>query len=131
MQGQSDAGVAEIDGDEAYDESEGGSDFEVDETLDAHAANAFQIAVACDSGDERREDQRRDDGLDEAQEYIAEDTKVDRNRRRVEAQLRTRDHGNKNPGGERAPLPSKDREQPDCGTAQSDSDVRERLRGQS
>ena len=70
-------GSAEIDGDEAEDKSEGGGDLEVDETLDAHAPDALQVAVAGDAGDQRCEDERSDDGLDQAKKDVAENTQVD------------------------------------------------------
>ena len=41
----------------------------------------LDVARARDPGDERREDERRDDHLDQAQEQLAERTEVDRRRR--------------------------------------------------
>ncbi len=89
--------MAEIDGGEADREGQGRHDFEIDETLDAHATYALEVAMAGDSGDQRRQNQGGDDGLDEAQKYVAEDTQVDRDTRCVEAQFGAGDHRDKDP----------------------------------
>ena len=58
------AGAAEIYGDESDHQRQRRDDFEIDERLDAHAANFFQIGVARDAHHQRAEDQRRDNYFD-------------------------------------------------------------------
>jgi hypothetical protein len=58
--------------------------------------------VARDSGYQRGEDERCDDGLDETQEDIGEDAKMNSEDGRVEAKLGTRDHRDKDPWSQRS-----------------------------
>ena len=73
-----DAGPHDVDGHQADEERERRHDLEVDERAQAHAADDLDVPGAGDAGDERREDQRRDDHLDHAQEDLAEGTEVER-----------------------------------------------------
>ena len=43
------------------------NDFKVQQCLDAHAANLFQVGVSGDADHQRAEDERRNDGLDQAE----------------------------------------------------------------
>src|SRR4029077_897308 len=92
------AGTADIDGQQTDHKRQRGEHLEVDEALDADAADSLQVAVSRNSCDEGGEDQRSDDRLDESKEDIAEDTERDRKKRSVEAQLRPGNHGDKDPG---------------------------------
>ena len=62
--------------DQADHERERRDDLEVDDGAQAHAADDLHVAGAGDAGDQRREDQRRDDHLDQAQEELAEGPEV-------------------------------------------------------
>ncbi len=70
---EADTGFGDVDRQQADDEGQGGDDLEVDERLDAHAADAFEVAVTGDADDEGGEDERGDDGLDQAQKDVGED----------------------------------------------------------
>lgn len=120
LRGQAYSGAADVDGDEADDKGQGGRDLEVDEALNAHTSDAFEIAMAGDAGDESGEDERSDDGLDEAQKDVAEDTQTDRGRWGVEAQFGAGYHRDKDPRSEGAAAQGVDRQQPNRGTAQAD-----------
>ena len=52
-----------------------------------------------DSGDEGAEDERGDDGLDEAEEDVAEDVEVEGEGWGVEAELDAGEHGPEDPDG--------------------------------
>ena len=52
-----------------------------------------------DSGDEGAEDERRDDGLDQAQEDVAEDVEIEREGWGVEAEFDAGEHGPEDPDG--------------------------------
>ena len=99
-EGEADSGFRDVDGGEADDEGEGGEDFEVDEALDAHAADGLHVAVSGDAGDEGGEDEGGDDGLDEAEEDVREDAERDGKGGGVEAEFGTGEHGDEDPGGE-------------------------------
>ena len=71
-------GFDDVDRDEADDERERRDDLEVDDRAQAHPADHLEVAGAGDAGDQRREDQRRDDHLDQAEEQLAERPEVDR-----------------------------------------------------
>ena len=66
------AGFGEIDHRQSNKKSRGGSDLEKDERFESHAANFFQRARARDAYDDGRENQRRDDRLDQINENVAE-----------------------------------------------------------
>ena len=71
-----DAGLADVDGEQADDQRERRDDLKVDERLDAHAADALDVAVAGDADDEHGEDERSDDALDEPKEDVGEEAQV-------------------------------------------------------
>ena len=96
------AGFGEIDGEDAEEKSDGGDGFEVDETFPADAADFAEVAVTGDAGDQRAEDERRDDDFDEAEENVAEESRVGGEGGSVEAEFETGEHGEENPEGERA-----------------------------
>ena len=57
-------------------ERDGSDDLEIDDRAHPHAADHLDVAGAGDAGDQRREDQRRDDHLDHPQEQLAEGAEV-------------------------------------------------------
>src|SRR5205814_10082512 len=73
--GKSDAaaGLGEVNDGEPDEERGGRDDFEVDERFRAHAPDFFQRAAAGDPDDDGGENQRRDDGLDEVEEDVAQE----------------------------------------------------------
>ena len=81
---------ADIDGGETDDDRDGGDDFEVDQALQPDAANPFGIAVPGDSGDQRAQNQRRNDHRDQPQKNIAEDAQSARRRAASRNQFRRR-----------------------------------------
>jgi hypothetical protein len=72
-EGNADAGPGEVDDGQPDEERRGGDDLEVDERFRAHASDLFQRAAAGDPDDDGGENQRRDDGLDEVQEDVAQE----------------------------------------------------------
>ena len=70
-------GLHDVDRDQADDQRDRRDDLEVDDRAQAHPADDLDVARAGDAGDQRREDQRRDDHLDHPQEQLAERTEVD------------------------------------------------------
>src|SRR4029077_15329841 len=75
------AGAAYVDGGETDEQRDGGDDFEIDQGLEAEAAYALEIGVACDADYERAEEERGDDDADEAEGDGAEEMAVCRERR--------------------------------------------------
>ena len=72
-----DAGLRDVHRDEADHQRERRDDLEVDDRAQPHAADDLEVPGAGDAGDQRREDQRRDDHLDQPQEELAERPEVD------------------------------------------------------
>src|ERR1700730_5442291 len=70
------SGAADVDGGEADQQRDGGDDFEVDEGLEAEAADFFEVGVAGDTDDERAKEERGDDDANEAKENGAEELEV-------------------------------------------------------
>src|SRR5581483_388872 len=66
---------------EAEEQRDGRGELEVDDRLQSDPAHRLEIAGAGDADDERREDQRRDDHLDHAQEGVGERLDADAERR--------------------------------------------------
>ncbi len=60
----------------------------------------LEIAVAGDSGDERAENERRDDYCNEAEKNVAEDAQVLGDVRPVETNFAAGEHGEENPVGQ-------------------------------
>ena len=75
------AGTRDVHRDEADEEGDRRDHLEVDDRAHAHAADRFHVARPRRAGDQGREDQRRDDHLDQAQEQLAERPDVLRPRR--------------------------------------------------
>ena len=118
--GQADTGFADVDREQADDQGERGDDFEVDEGFQADAADAFEVSMPGDADDERGEDERGDDGLDEAKKDVGEDAGLGGGLWRVKTELRAGDHGDKDPGREAAATEGHDREQGDAEPTQRD-----------
>ena len=74
------AGAADRDGRPPDEQRERRDDLEIDQRLDAHAADLSQVGMAGDADDERGEQQRRDDGPDQPQEDLAEHAQLGRHR---------------------------------------------------
>ena len=96
------SGPSEVDGDEADHEGEGRHHLEVEESLDAHSADLLEVGVPRDAHHDRREDEWRQDRLDEPEEDLAEQAQRDRELRPIVADLGAGDHGDEDPGRERA-----------------------------
>src|SRR5271168_5420646 len=94
--------MAQVDGGEADKKRNGGDDFKIDQTLDADAAHGAQVAVTRDAGDERGQDERGDDDLDQAQKNVAQEAQAFGELRMVQADFKSEQHGEKDPEGERA-----------------------------
>ena len=69
----SDAGLGEVYCTESDEESKGGYDLEVDNRLETNAAYLLEASGSGNTDDQCREDERRDNDLDEAQENAAQD----------------------------------------------------------
>ena len=69
---QADARFEEIHREQPDHQGERRDHLEVDHRAQADAADGFDVTRAGDPGDERAENQRRDDHLDQAQEELAE-----------------------------------------------------------
>ena len=98
-----DPGMRKMDGDEADDEGSRGEHFKVEQRFPAETPHAGRAAVARDAGHQRSEDERRNDGADEAQKDVGEDAGGKRGMRQIEAVLNAENHGEENGEGERAP----------------------------
>ena len=72
-----DAGLDHVDGDEADDECQRGDDFEVDQRAESHPPDDLHVTGTGYPRDQRREDQRRDDHLDQPEEELAEGPEID------------------------------------------------------
>src|ERR1700687_2933640 len=108
----------------ADEHGKGGDDFEVDEGLDAQAADFLQIGVASDADDENAEEQRGDDDFDEAEKNGSEELQVDCDRGPVVAKLRAGEKADKDPSRQRAPGRSIGRDENDREPAQERRDKR-------
>ncbi len=93
---------------------DGRDDFEIDQRLDAEAADFFQIGVAGDSDNENTEEQRRDDDLDEAQENSAEELQIHRDGGRVVAEFRAGEKADENPSRQRTARSGIRRDEKNC-----------------
>ncbi len=93
--------AADMNGRVADEHGDSRDEFEIDERLDAEAADFLEVRVAGDANNENAEEQRRDDHLDEAQKNRAEELQVDCDRRPVVAQLRAREKADENPSRQR------------------------------
>lgn len=70
------------------------------------------------AGDERGENQRRNDDFDQAQENVAEDAQVFGELRIVEPDFKAEQHGEEDPESERAPAEGGDGEEEECGVTE-------------
>ena len=129
-QGEANSGMGEINCNEAYRQREGGNNFKIDKAANAHAANAFQVSMASDAGDESAEDEWGDDGLDEAKEDVGEDAEMDGEVGSVEADLGAGYHGGEDPRSNGAAADGEDREDQDGGPAKALTDYGQTRRGE-
>src|SRR5258708_9280718 len=84
------------------DEHRDGRDqFEIDEQLDAEAANFFQIRVTGNANDKNAEEERRDDNFNETKKNRAEQLQIDGDGRPVVAKLRAGEKADENPARQR------------------------------
>src|ERR1051325_3248257 len=89
---------------------DGRDHFEINEGLDAEAANLLEIRVAGNPDHKNTEEQRRDDDLDEAEKDVAQNSKMLGKCRRIEAKFETGEHRDEDPERERPPA--------NCGVSQ-------------
>ena len=64
-----------------------GGGVEVDDRLEAHAANLFEVGMARDADDQRGEEKRCDDRLDQVEKDLAEHAELNRSVRPVVTDL--------------------------------------------
>ena len=95
------AWARQVDGGETEKQREGGDDFKIDDGLETDAAHLFEVARAGDAVDQGGEDQRRNDGADEAQENVADGFQVRGKARRGGAHGHAGGHANEDPGSQR------------------------------
>jgi len=114
------AGSGQIDGGDAEKKRNGGDGFEIDQALPADAADFAEVAVSGDAGDESAEDERSDNDFDEAEENVAEETKLGGEGRCVEAEFETGEQCKENPEGEGASPQACGGEDEKAETAESD-----------
>ena len=88
-------------------------DLEVHERLDPHAPNLFQVAVAGYADDERREEQRGNDGANQPDEDLAEDAELDGGLWEIMSECRAGHHRDENPRRQRPPPHGKQNESGD------------------
>ena len=67
-----DPGLEHVGDDQPDDEGQGGHDLEIEERLEADAADRPQVAHAADAGDDSGEDDRTDEHLDQLDEGVAQ-----------------------------------------------------------
>ena len=101
LQLHADSRLDQIHGAQADEERDGGDDFEIENGFAADAAHGLHVARAGDAGDQRAEEQRRDDRFDQAQEDGAQDGEGDRLFRKQNAEDDSRDESDHDPRGER------------------------------
>jgi hypothetical protein len=92
-----DARTHDVDCDQADDQRQRRDNLEVDDCPQSHAADYLEVASTGDPRDQGREDQGRDDHLDQAQEQLAEGAKVRCERRVVLADQPPSDNANGQP----------------------------------
>ena len=95
-----DARLQDVDGKQPDDQRQRRHDLEVDDCLDAHAPDVFQVAMRGDADNERGKQQRRDDGANQADEDGAENPQLCRGVREEVAERAADDDGDENPGCE-------------------------------
>ena len=98
--GKADARLREIDRRESEEKRDGGHELEIDDGFEADAAHLLDVACAGYAVDEGAEDERGDDGFDEAQEDVAERRELDSSGRGCDAQGETGGHSDEDPRGE-------------------------------
>ena len=124
---EADAGVRDVDGDETDEEGEDGHYLEVDEGFDGDAADAFEVSVTGDAGYEGAEDERSDDCLDEAQEDVTQDARLDSEGGFVETEFGAGEHSEEDPRREGALAYGVEGETQDCGATERDGDCGARV----
>src|SRR5262249_7811 len=90
-----------MNGGESDDHGHGRDDFEIDEGLEAEAADSCEIGMAGNSYHEDAEEQRCDDDLNQTKEDITENADMFSRCRRIEAKFETGENGHKDPKRER------------------------------
>jgi hypothetical protein len=94
--------LGDVDRGDSQENGEGSDDLKVHQAFPTDAADAFQVAVAGDAGDQRAENQGRDNYLDQSQKDIAEESELFGELGTVQANFEAGEHGKENPEGERA-----------------------------
>jgi hypothetical protein len=72
MGAEAEAGVQQVPGQKAYAQGQGGDDLEIDDGLDADAADLAHVAHRADAVDDGAEDHRADHHLDQGDEGVAQ-----------------------------------------------------------
>ena len=97
-----DAGFAQVDGSETKENRDGGDDLEEDDGTKTEPSHLPQVGVSSDADYQGPEKQRRNDGLNQAQEDEREHAQVNGDVGKVVPDLGAQQHGDEDPGGERA-----------------------------
>src|SRR5258708_27486032 len=95
------SGAADMNSRITDEHRDGRDQFEIDERLDAEAANFFQIRVTGNANDKNAEKQWRDNQLDEAEKNRAEQLQIDGDGGPVVAKLRAGEKADENPARQR------------------------------
>src|SRR5260370_33481615 len=95
------SGAADMNSRITDEHRDGRDQFEIDERLDAEAADFFQIRVTGNANDKNAEKQWRDNHLDEAKKNRAEQLQIDGDGGPVVAKLRAGEKADENPARQR------------------------------
>src|SRR5260370_5848141 len=95
------SGAADMNSRTTDEHRDGRDQFEIDERLDAEAADFFQIRVTGNANDKNAEKQWRDNHLDEAKKNRAEQLQIDGDGGPVVAKLRPGEKADENPARQR------------------------------
>ena len=95
------AGTHQIDHAQPQEQRKRSDDFEIEDGLGADSPHVFEIAAAGDSGHERAEQQRRDDGTDQAQKHGAHQAELLGDVRGEDAERHAGRHADEDPGRQR------------------------------
>jgi hypothetical protein len=118
-----DAGLAQVDRPESEEDCDGRDYFKKDDRAEAEPSDLSQVGVPGDADYQRSEQQRRNDGLDQPQKDERQHAQVDGDIGEVVANLRAQQHGDEDPGGERASQASVDHQGGQRNPAQSGKSI--------
>ena len=118
------AGAAQVDRTEAEEQGHRGHELEIHDGLEPHATDLARVRVPRHAHHEGREQQRRDDGLDQSKEHKRQHSQVHSDGRQVVTELGAGRHGHEDPRGQRAACHRPGREQGDGEPAKRQGQVR-------